>query len=113
VKYSILFFLLRLTGQKMGVKRAIWIIVALNTIVMITTLFLTVFRCVPIASHWAPTDYPDARCLNFANFVTGTACASIFTDVLVLILPTWIVYNLRMAQKQKLILIAILSLGLV
>ncbi|KAL2842721.1 hypothetical protein BJY01DRAFT_264447 [Aspergillus pseudoustus] len=113
VKFSILFFLLRLTGQKLGVKRAIWIIMALNTIVMITTLFLTVFRCVPIASHWAPTDYPDAKCLNFANFVTGTACASIFTDALVLILPTWIVYNLRMAQKQKLILIAILSLGLV
>ncbi|KAL3459732.1 hypothetical protein BJX64DRAFT_290901 [Aspergillus heterothallicus] len=113
VKFSILFFLLRLTGQKISVKRAIWVIMALNTIVMITTLFLTVFRCVPVAYNWAPTDYPDAKCLNFANFVTGTACASLFTDVLVLILPTWIVYNLRMAQKQKLILIGILSLGLV
>ncbi|KAL2802082.1 hypothetical protein BJX63DRAFT_415957 [Aspergillus granulosus] len=113
VKYSILFFLLRLTGQKISVKRAIWVIMALNTIVMVTTLFLTVFRCVPIASHWNPLGYPDAKCLNFANFVTGTACASLFTDVLVLILPTWIVYNLRMAQKQKLFLIAILSLGLV
>ncbi|KAL4861397.1 hypothetical protein BDV12DRAFT_204067 [Aspergillus spectabilis] len=113
VKYSILFFLLRLTGQKIAVRRAIWVIMALNTVVLITTLLLTVFRCVPIASHWNPLGYPDAKCLNFANFVTGTACASIFTDVLVLILPTWIVYNLRMAQKQKLMLIGILSLGLV
>ncbi|KAL2784412.1 hypothetical protein BJX66DRAFT_348428 [Aspergillus keveii] len=113
VKFSILFFLLRLTGQKIAVKRAIWIIMGLNTIVMVTTLFLTVFRCVPIASHWNPLAYPNAKCLIFADFVTGTACATLFTDVLVLILPTWIVYNLRMAQKQKLMLIGILSLGLV
>ncbi|KAL4878129.1 hypothetical protein BJY04DRAFT_221486 [Aspergillus karnatakaensis] len=113
VKYSILCFLLRLTGQKTEVKRAIWIIIGINTIVMVTTLFLTVFRCVPIAYHWNPTAYPDTKCLVFADFVTGTACATLFTDVLVLILPTWIVYNLRMAQKQKLMLIGILSLGLV
>jgi isoprenylcysteine carboxyl methyltransferase (ICMT) family protein YpbQ len=50
--------------------------------------------------------------MNFADFVTGTASVSIFTDVLALILPTWIVYELQMQWNQKLMLIGILSFGL-
>ncbi|KKK22283.1 hypothetical protein P175DRAFT_0556239 [Aspergillus ochraceoroseus IBT 24754] len=113
IKTSILLFLLRLTGQKIAVRRAIWGLLILNGVAMVATFLLTTFHCIPIASNWDAASYPNARCINFANFVTGTACVSIFTDVLVLILPTWIVYNLRIAQKQKLMLIGILSFGLI
>ncbi|KAB8231606.1 uncharacterized protein BDW43DRAFT_281943 [Aspergillus alliaceus] len=113
VKTSILLFLLRLTGQKLGVRRAIWGLLILNGVAMVATFLLTTFHCIPIASNWDPLSYPNAKCVNFADFVTGTACVSIFTDVLVLLLPTWIVYNLRIARKQKLMLVGILSFGLI
>ncbi|PKX96344.1 uncharacterized protein P174DRAFT_474397 [Aspergillus novofumigatus IBT 16806] len=113
IKTSILLFLLRLTGQKVNVRRAIYALLILNGIAMVATFLITMLHCVPIASNWDPMSYPNAKCINFANFVTGTACASIFTDVLVLILPTWIVYNLKIARSQKLMLIGILSLGLI
>ncbi|KAJ5106517.1 hypothetical protein N7456_003192 [Penicillium angulare] len=112
VKTSILLFLLRLTGQKKSVRQAIWALLILNGVAAIITFFITVFHCLPIASNWNPVAYPNAKCLNFANFVTGTASVSIFTDFLALMLPTWIVYELQMRWNQKIMLIGILSFGL-
>ncbi|KGO64306.1 hypothetical protein PEX1_046550 [Penicillium expansum] len=112
VKTSILLFLLRLTGQKKSVRLAIWGLLIFNGIAAITTFFITVFRCMPVAANWDSVAYPDAKCLDFANFVTATASVSILTDALSLILPTWIVYRLQMQWNQKLMLIGILSLGL-
>ena len=80
---------------------------------MATTFLLTVFHCTPVQANWYPASYPDAKCLNFADFVTGTASVGILTDALVLILPTWIVYDLKIQQRQKIMLIGILSFGLV
>ncbi|KAL4994025.1 hypothetical protein BDV10DRAFT_197863 [Aspergillus recurvatus] len=90
IKTSILLFLLRLTGQKKAVRRTIIALLVLN----------------------APR-YPNKKCINFADFVTGTASVSIFTDFLVLLMPTWIVYNLHIAKRQKIMLIGILSFGLI
>ena len=79
---------------------------------MVVTFLLTAFHCVPIAANWYPALYPEAVCMNFANFVTGTASVSVLTDVLALLMPTWIVYNLQISRRQKLMLVAILSFGL-
>ncbi|OJJ04887.1 hypothetical protein ASPVEDRAFT_820783 [Aspergillus versicolor CBS 583.65] len=113
IKASILLFLLRLTGQKVAVRRTIWAIMVLNAVAAVATFLVTVFNCVPIASNWNPAAYPDKKCVNFADFVTGTASVAIFTDFLVLLLPTWIVYNLHIARKQKIMLVGILSFGLI
>ena len=79
---------------------------------MITTFLLTALHCVPIQANWDVT-IVGAKCMNFADFVTGTASVSILTDALVLLLPIWIVSNLQIQKKQKLVLIAILSFGFV
>jgi hypothetical protein len=70
------------------------------------------YHCLPIQANWDAANYPDAKCMNFADFVTGTASVSILTDAMVLILPTWIVYNLQIQKRQKIVLIGILSFGL-
>ncbi|KAL4954438.1 hypothetical protein BDW69DRAFT_183487 [Aspergillus filifer] len=113
VKTSILLFLLRLSGQKVGVRRAIWFLLGLNAVAALATFLITTFNCVPVASNWNPTAYPNKKCINFADFVTGTASVSIFTDFLVLLMPTWIVYNLHIARRQKIMLVCILSFGFV
>ncbi|KAI9651292.1 hypothetical protein NHQ30_001330 [Ciborinia camelliae] len=113
VKTSILLFLLRLTGQKTNVRRTIVGLLIFNALMMVTTFLLTTLHCVPIASNWYPELYPHAVCMNFANFVTGTAAVSVFTDVLALLMPAWIVYNLQIQPRQKFMLVAILSFGLI
>ncbi|KAJ5661354.1 uncharacterized protein N7484_000726 [Penicillium longicatenatum] len=112
VKTSILLFLLRLTGQKKSVRYSIWGLLVFNGVAALATFLITVFHCVPVAYNWNAAAYPNGKCMNFADFVTGTASVSIFTDVLALILPTWIVYELQMQWNQKLMLIGILSFGL-
>ncbi|TGO80910.1 hypothetical protein BPOR_1536g00010 [Botrytis porri] len=113
VKTSILLFLLRLTGQKSNVRLTIIGLLIFNGVMMVVTFLLTTFHCVPIAANWYPALYPDAVCMNFANFVTGTASVSVLTDMLALLMPTWIVYNLQISRRQKLMLVAILSFGLI
>ncbi|KAJ5476835.1 hypothetical protein N7475_002564 [Penicillium sp. IBT 31633x] len=71
VKTSILLFLLRLTGQKKSVRQAIWGLLFFNGITAVVTLLITVFHCLPIAANWNAVAYPDAKCLKFADFVTG------------------------------------------
>ncbi|RAL58973.1 hypothetical protein DID88_009264 [Monilinia fructigena] len=113
VKTSILLFLLRLTGQKTNVRRTIIGLLIFNGIMMVSTFLVTAFHCIPVAANWYPDLYPNAVCMNFSDFVTGTASVSVFTDVLALLMPTWIVYNLQIQRKQKVMLIGILSLGFV
>ncbi|KAL4767975.1 hypothetical protein BDW60DRAFT_211469 [Aspergillus nidulans var. acristatus] len=113
IKTSILLFLLRLTGQKKAVRRTIIALLVLNAIAAVATFLMTTFNCLPMASNRDPDSYPDRKCINFADIVTGTASVSIFTDFLVLLMPTWIVYNLHIAKKQKIMLIGILSFGLI
>ncbi|KAL4900865.1 hypothetical protein BDW74DRAFT_182450 [Aspergillus multicolor] len=113
IKTSILLFLLRLTGQKLAVRRTILFLLTLNAIAALATFLITTFNCLPVASNWNPSAYPNKKCINFADFVTATASVSIFTDFLVLLMPTWIVYNLHIARRQKIMLVGILSFGLV
>ncbi|KAL4814968.1 hypothetical protein BDW67DRAFT_191983 [Aspergillus spinulosporus] len=113
IKTSILLFLLRLTGQKKAVRRTIIALLVLNAIAAVATFLITTVNCLPVASNWDPDSYPDKKCISFADFVTGMASVSIFTDFLVLLMPTWIVYNLHIPKRQKIMFVGILSFGLI
>ncbi|KAH6675468.1 hypothetical protein B0J14DRAFT_636979 [Halenospora varia] len=110
IKTSILLFLWRLRGQKRNVKIAIIVLLAINLSMMIGIFVSTVFKCVPIGATWYKK---PAKCINFSAFATGSASLSTITDAFVLILPTWIVYDLQIQRRQKIMLIGILSFGLV
>jgi hypothetical protein len=105
-------FLFRLTGQKQTVKRAILGLLIINGAVTITNVFFVLFQCLPIAAVWNREAYPNAKCLPFSTVTTAFASVSVFTDALALILPTWIVYDLKISRRQKTLLIGILSFGL-
>jgi hypothetical protein len=105
-------FLFRLTGQKQAVKRAIMCLLIANGVVTITNVFFVLFQCLPIAAIWDREAYPNAKCLPFSTVMTAFASVSVFTDALALVLPTWIVYDLKISRRQKALLIGILSFGL-
>ncbi|KAG9239068.1 hypothetical protein BJ875DRAFT_414974 [Amylocarpus encephaloides] len=113
VRMSILLFLWRLRGNKRNVKRAIIVIGVINLGVMISRFMVTMLRCVPIPAIWDPEAQKHAFCINWRVFFTSAGIIGIIMDGLVLILPTWIVYDLQIQRKQKILLICILSFGLV
>ncbi|KAN0090065.1 hypothetical protein V8E51_018644 [Hyaloscypha variabilis] len=113
IKISIAIFLFRISGQKKMVKRAILSLVIFNVAAVMVNLFFVLFQCLPIAAIWNREAYPNAKCLNFNTVTTTFASINVVTDAMALILPTWIMYDLKIGRRQKVMLIGILSFGLV
>lgn len=66
--------------------------------------------CLPLARQFDKTI--PGNCYDPFKFIVGTVTVVLATDAMVLIMPTWIIYDLQMPLKKKLITIAFLSLGL-
>jgi hypothetical protein len=110
VKTSGLIFLLRLGGQKPGVRYAIHAMNIFNIALMIAIFLTVIFQCKPIAFNWDPT-IPDGKCIKQGQFYLVTAAMTIFTDILVLGIPIWIFADLKMKLKLKIALMLVFLLG--
>lgn len=66
-----------------------------------------IFRCQPINKYWQ--DVPG-HCHNNTQYIFGVIAVTIATDVLVALIPAWILYDIRMPSKVKLEVIVFLSL---
>lgn len=111
VKSSVLFFLLRLGGHKLGLRRTIQVLNWSNIALMIAVLFASIFTCVPVYKYW-DRDAPGV-CNNEPMQYLITSGLTVLTDILVLAIPIYIVVGLQIAKKLKIILIAILCSGIV
>jgi hypothetical protein len=110
VKNSVLIFLLRLAGNRKSVKQSIWALVALNTALMLAIFIVVIFQCTPIQYNWNPT-IEGGHCVQQGAFYVSTSTVTLFTDILVLALPFWIVMDLKMTRKMKFAVIGIFFLG--
>ncbi|RAL58375.1 hypothetical protein DID88_006055 [Monilinia fructigena] len=111
VKSSILIFLLRISGQKKSIKYTVWGLLAFNNTMMIAIFFGVIFQCTPIAFNWRP-DIPGGYCIKQGVFYVVTAIIFLITDIMVLLIPFWIVVGLKMPRKTKLAVIGVFFLGI-
>lgn len=56
--------------------------------------------------------FADGECYNVRVYVIASVSIVIITDLMVLAMPTWMIYDLHMPRLHKLVTIAFLSLGL-
>ncbi|KAM7194245.1 hypothetical protein V8F33_007391 [Rhypophila sp. PSN 637] len=111
VKSSVLFFLLRLGGHQLYLRRSIQILNWSNIALTLAILFASIFTCVPVHKYWT-ADVPG-RCNDEQAQYLVTSGLTVLTDVLVLIIPIKIVIGLQVARKMKIILICVLCAGIV
>ena len=115
VKASILLFLLRLFGQKRGVRQYIACVNIANATHMVAVLFAIVFQCVPVESAWDPATFfggnSGARCIDTRVLFTATAAFNILTDLLILALPMRIFVDLKIPMRTKFALMFLFLLG--
>ena len=111
VKTSVLLFLLRLGGQKRGMRISIHVLNALNLGQLAAQFIVVIFQCRPVAGFWDRSLHP--KCINTTEFVVSTSSLTIFTDILVLMLPIWMLWNLQIRFKAKMGISAVLMLGVV
>ncbi|VTT65801.1 unnamed protein product, partial [Fusarium fujikuroi] len=110
VKSSVLFFLLRLGGHKRNVRWAIYGLNALNIVLMIAIFLNVVFQTIPINAFWDVSITPE-RQIDGPAFYVSSAIITIFTDVLVLLIPFWIFLGLKMRLATKLGLMVVFLMG--
>ncbi|CAK7216614.1 hypothetical protein SBRCBS47491_002887 [Sporothrix bragantina] len=110
-KSSVLIFLLRLFGQKNGIRRLILWLNAINLAQMVGIFVALIFQCTPIAFNWDRT-IPGGHCVDQRLLFVSTSAFNIFTDLVVLGLPLYILADLKIRRRTKIGLIFIFLLGI-
>ncbi|KAK4097888.1 hypothetical protein N658DRAFT_258067 [Parathielavia hyrcaniae] len=113
VKASVLCFLLRLGGQKPGVKYAIHFLNAFNGLQAVAIFLVAALQCLPVAANWdfALRAEPSTTCID-NSFHVIISCITILTDFAVVLLPFWIFLGLKMPRGAKIAVLGIFMLGL-
>ncbi|KAI8634828.1 hypothetical protein F5Y19DRAFT_126996 [Xylariaceae sp. FL1651] len=109
VKTSILLFLLRLFGQKPGVRRFILWLNAANIGNLLAVFFATVLQCIPVEKNWKPSI--EGTCIDRRILFTVSSSFNILTDMLILGLPLRIFIDLKIPRRTKIALMFVFLLG--
>ncbi|KAI4961716.1 hypothetical protein J4E86_000745 [Alternaria arbusti] len=111
VKASFLWTLYKLRSNNVWIKRCILGLQAINTIFIVAFTILAVIPCWPIAKNWQPDLI--GGCYDPLDYILANISIVLITDVLVLLIPTWIIWDLQMPLKRKIVTVSFLSLGLI
>nr|XP_036581971.1 putative CFEM domain-containing protein [Colletotrichum truncatum]KAF6790528.1 putative CFEM domain-containing protein [Colletotrichum truncatum] len=114
VKASVLVFLLRLGGQKRGVRLSIHALNLFNACHAVAIFFTALFQCIPIKANWdfSLRALPNTKCID-NSFHVIASCLTILSDILVLALPFWIFLGLQMPRAAKAAVIGVFLMGAV
>lgn len=77
----------------------------------VTTLFTSIFTCVPVHAYWKILEQPGAKCIDNKTIWYVNASINIFTDLIVAFLPVRVIWTLQIALRQRVALMAILTIG--
>jgi hypothetical protein len=106
-----LFLWKRLLGQLQPFRGACWAMIAVITLWMAAFFFATVFQC---GTHWelnwAPIGVFLTQCSNTLNMLTVFTATDLLTDFIIMLMPTPIIWGLRLPIEKK---IGVLSLFMV
>ncbi|KFY95694.1 hypothetical protein V498_03205 [Pseudogymnoascus sp. VKM F-4517 (FW-2822)] len=132
VKASVIFFLLRIGNTHRIARISLWIALALNLALAIAILFACAFQCNPARYVYAAAEMDRAAqiaagadsegkvngevvkggtCFHQIQFFLGSAGLAVLTDLIVLAIPTVIVWDLKMSRRKKFVAIGMLSAG--
>lgn len=78
-----------------------------------TTALVNLFGCRPISGGWDRRPENPSVCVTTRNFYVYASASSIWTDIMLLVLPIPILLRLRLGWKAKLGLVGMFSMGFV
>ncbi|KAK8125418.1 uncharacterized protein PG998_001177 [Apiospora kogelbergensis] len=109
VKSSLLILLLRLFGQKPGVRRFIIWLNTINLASMVSIFFAVVFQCFPLQKAWKPR--LEGYCVDRRILFVAASAINIVLDLLILGLPLRIFVGLQIPKRTKIALMFLFLLG--
>lgn len=113
VKTSIGLFLLRVTVNPIQ-RWIIYIVMGLTVLTGLVFFFVTLLQCAPISYFWDKSQ--DGWCINVDVIIALTflySAVSVICDFTFALLPIFLVWNLNMSKKTRVLLIPILGMACV
>lgn len=107
IKSSILTFYLRFTTSRV-LRAVIYVVMAIAIGYSLTGAFGFLYLCQPIQAYWGGS---PGTCLDIDTWFLACSALNVFTDVLILLLPIWILRPLKMGFIQKAAVTCILMAG--
>jgi hypothetical protein len=107
-KISILLFYLRF-GHSQSIRIAIYAVLGVTIAYSVVGIFGCLYVCEPVAKVWN-MGIPG-KCKNLETWLLPTAVMNVPTDVVILIVPVFILSPLRVPLRQKAALWGVLMTG--
>ncbi|KAG9243770.1 hypothetical protein BJ878DRAFT_104747 [Calycina marina] len=108
-KISILLLYHRIMSQRIY-RICTYILLSLVGLFAFTTSIAGVFQCIPIQKAWYKS--VEGSCYNLEAAWYSNAVFSIVTDIFIIALPTYMVYNLQRDRREKVMLYAMFGMGI-
>lgn len=109
VKVSFLWTLIKLRSQNKWINNCLWATLILNSCFAIAAPLSYILTCNPIEKFWH-VNIPG-KCYNQGDWILFATTFILATDLFILIMPTWILHDLKMPIGRKMMVIAFLSFG--
>lgn len=93
-----------------NIRIAVWIVLGVLVALTISTVISGLAACRPFAANWNPS-LPGAHCIDKEAFFRYGSIPNILTDIVMLILPVRIVWNLHTTTRLKIGLTATFMVG--
>ncbi|KAG9190943.1 hypothetical protein G6011_09031 [Alternaria panax] len=110
VKVSFLMTLIKLRSQNRWINRCLWGTLIINGCFAVAAPLACILQCNPIPKYWDPS--VQGKCVDAGAYTVSTSSIVLTTDVLILLMPSWILHDLKMPLGRKLMVIAFLSFGI-
>lgn len=122
IRASIIQFLFRVKDRRPLIHVSLHVVFWINIGYMVSTTFVNIFQCTPV--HYAymrPIEDQEkdtngnviahGKCINSLAFILASCGLSIFMDLIIIPIPTAMVWNLQMRRKTKIAVVIIMSMG--
>ncbi|GKZ16878.1 hypothetical protein AbraIFM66951_006371 [Aspergillus brasiliensis] len=108
-KISLIILYYRLSDMQRTWRITLWGMTVFVIAYMIILECLFLFTCKPVYKAWHPS--AEGHCWSRAPILMAGVVASMFTDVVLLVMPLPIVLKLKMASRKRIGLVCMFGLG--
>ncbi|EKG16265.1 hypothetical protein MPH_06519 [Macrophomina phaseolina MS6] len=109
-KLSILVFYLNFSGPSGKIRKAIWVTMIIVTVYSLTGAFEWAYACQPIEKYWDLT-ITYGHCIDRPKIYMFAGVMNTLTDATILLLPIFMMWNLRLRLRQKIAVVLIMMTG--
>ena len=110
VKISILLMYRRIFDTE-AFKKATVVVGTACVAWAIAAILCLIFQCHPFSGLWTPEDTFTNKCIDLQAYYRAVASSNMALDIIMLCMPLFMVWRLKLEPSQKLMLSGIFALG--